>query len=59
MEPMVHIILSYVNLGSDQTPVQRVPGALSSRIKRQWREADHSPPSTFEVPPPISSSYNA
>jgi hypothetical protein len=32
-----------------QTPIQWVPGALSLEVKRQVREADHSPPSSAEV----------
>jgi hypothetical protein len=32
-----------------QPPIQRVPEALSLRIKRLGREADHSPPSSAEV----------
>jgi hypothetical protein len=36
-------------LGSTQPPVQWVLGALSSRVKRQGREADHSPPASAEV----------
>jgi hypothetical protein len=29
--------------------VWRVPRALSTGVKRQWREADHSPPTSSEV----------
>jgi hypothetical protein len=36
-------------LGPTQTPIQRVPGALSPRVKRQGRKADHSPPASAEV----------
>jgi hypothetical protein len=36
-------------LGSTQPPLQRVPVALSSVIKRSGREADHSPPIFAEV----------
>jgi hypothetical protein len=36
-------------VGSTQTPMQRVPGALSLEVKRPGREADHSPPSSAEV----------
>jgi hypothetical protein len=36
-------------LGSNQPPIQWVPGALSLGIKRPGREADHSPPSSAEV----------
>jgi hypothetical protein len=32
-----------------QPPVQRVPGALSLRVKRPGREADCSPPPSVEV----------
>jgi hypothetical protein len=32
-----------------QPPMQWVPGALSLGVKRQGREADHSPPSSAEV----------
>jgi hypothetical protein len=36
-------------LGSTQPPIQWVPEALSPRVKRQGREADHSPPASAEV----------
>jgi hypothetical protein len=36
-------------LGSSQPPIQWVPGTLSPRVKRQGREADHSPPTSAEV----------
>jgi hypothetical protein len=36
-------------LGLTQPPIQWVPGALLLRVKRQVREADHSPPSSVEV----------
>jgi hypothetical protein len=36
-------------LGPTQPPIQWVPGILSSGVKRQGREADHSPPATAEV----------
>jgi hypothetical protein len=36
-------------LGSNQLPIQWVPGALSLGIKRQGREADYSPPTSAEV----------
>jgi hypothetical protein len=36
-------------LGPTQPPIQWVPGALSLGLKRQGREADHSPPSSAEV----------
>jgi hypothetical protein len=32
-------------LGSTESPIQWIPGALSPRVKRPGREADHSPPS--------------
>jgi hypothetical protein len=32
-----------------QPPIQWVPGALSLRVKRLGREADHSPPSSVEI----------
>jgi hypothetical protein len=35
--------------GPTQPPIQWVPGALSLGVKRQGREADHSPPSSAEV----------
>jgi hypothetical protein len=36
-------------LEATQPPMQWVPGALSLRVKRPGREADHSPPSSVEV----------
>jgi hypothetical protein len=33
----------------DRPPIQWVPGALSPGVKRQGREADHSPPVSAEV----------
>jgi hypothetical protein len=36
-------------LGPTQPPIQWVPGAASSGVKRQGREADHSPPCSAEV----------
>jgi hypothetical protein len=36
-------------LGPTQPPIQWVPGAPSLGVKRLWREADHSPPSSAEV----------
>jgi hypothetical protein len=36
-------------LGPIQTPIQRVPGALSPGVKRQRRDADYSPPFSIEV----------
>jgi hypothetical protein len=35
-------------LGPTHPPIQWVPGALSLGVKRQGREADHSPPSSAE-----------
>jgi hypothetical protein len=34
---------------SDRPLIQWVPGALSPGVKRQGREADHSPPTSAEV----------
>jgi hypothetical protein len=36
-------------VGSTQSPIQWVPKVLSSRVKRQGSETDHSPPSSAEV----------
>jgi hypothetical protein len=36
-------------LGPTPPPIQWVPGALSQRVKRPGREADHSPPYSAEV----------
>jgi hypothetical protein len=36
-------------LGPTQAPIQRVPGALSLRVNRPGREADHSHPLNSEV----------
>jgi hypothetical protein len=36
-------------LGSTQPPIQWIPVALSSGIKRPGREADHLPPTSAEV----------
>jgi hypothetical protein len=36
-------------LGFTQLPIQWVPGALSPRVKRSAREANHSPPTSAEV----------
>jgi hypothetical protein len=36
-------------VGPTQPPIQWVPGALSPGVKRKWREADHSPPSSDEA----------
>jgi hypothetical protein len=35
--------------GPTLPPIQRVPGALSPRVKRPGLEADHSPPTSVEV----------
>jgi hypothetical protein len=42
-------ISSRATLGPTQSPIQWIPGVLSSRIKRPEREADYSPPSSVEV----------
>jgi hypothetical protein len=36
-------------LGPTQPPIEWVPGALSLGVKRQEREADHSPSAIAEV----------
>jgi hypothetical protein len=36
-------------LGPTHPPIQRIPGALSLRVKQPGREPDHSPPSSAEV----------
>jgi hypothetical protein len=36
-------------LGSTQPPIQRVPRAFPPGVKRQRRDADHSPPASAEV----------
>jgi hypothetical protein len=36
-------------LGATEPPIQWVLGALSPGVKRPRREADHSPPASFEV----------
>jgi hypothetical protein len=36
-------------LGPTQPPIQWVPGVLSPGVKRQGREAHHSPPASAEV----------
>jgi hypothetical protein len=41
--------LSRQALGFTQPPIQWVPGALSTGVKRPGREADHSPPASAEV----------
>jgi hypothetical protein len=40
---------SRLTLESSQPPIQWVPGALSSGVKRGGREADHSPPSSAKA----------
>jgi hypothetical protein len=42
-------IVSRWNLRPTQPPIKWVPGALSSGMKRQERETDHSPPSCAEI----------
>jgi hypothetical protein len=37
------------SLGPTQPPIQWVPGALSTGVKRQGREADHSLPPSADV----------
>jgi hypothetical protein len=44
-----HFLSSRPALGSTQPPFQWVTGALSRGIKRQGREADHSPPASVEA----------
>jgi hypothetical protein len=41
--------VSTTALGPTQPPIQWVPGALRSGVKRPGREADHSPQSSAEV----------
>jgi hypothetical protein len=36
-------------VGSIQPPIQLIPGALSSGLKRPESEADHSPPTSAAV----------
>jgi hypothetical protein len=44
-----HFSISYrPALGPTQPPIQWVPGELSPGVKRQGREADHSPPASAE-----------
>jgi hypothetical protein len=40
---------SRTTLGPTQPPIQWVPGALSLKVKRPGREANHLPPSSAEV----------
>jgi hypothetical protein len=48
-ETFLFSIASRSALGHTQPPIQWVPGALSPRMVRQGREADHSLPSSAEV----------
>jgi len=41
--------VSSPNLWPTQPSIQWVPGALFLGLKRPWREADYSPPSSAEV----------
>jgi hypothetical protein len=41
--------LSRPTVGSTETPIQWVPGALSPEVKRPVRKADQSPPTSGEV----------
>jgi hypothetical protein len=45
----VFFITSREALGPTQSSIQRAPGAVSPEVKRQRREADHSPPSSDKV----------
>jgi hypothetical protein len=42
-------LLNIMSNVATQPRIQWVPGALSSGVKRQGREADHSPPASAEV----------
>jgi hypothetical protein len=42
-------ITSRLGLGSTQSPIQWVPGAVTLGVKRQEREVDHSLPSCVQV----------
>jgi hypothetical protein len=47
-----HLVLPIASrpaLGPAQPPIKWLPGVLSPRVKRQWREADHSPLSSAKV----------
>jgi hypothetical protein len=46
---IINVTASRMALGPTQPPIQWMPGALSLRVKRPGREADHSPPSSTEV----------
>jgi hypothetical protein len=41
--------LARPTLGSTQPPIQWLPGALFSGVKREEREADHSPPTCAKI----------
>jgi hypothetical protein len=41
MQEIFSSTASRPDLGTTQPPIQRVPGALSSRVKRQGRETGH------------------
>jgi hypothetical protein len=45
----VRIAVRFLYLGPTQLPIQWVTGALSPGVKRQGREADHSPPTSAEA----------
>jgi hypothetical protein len=49
IELFLHATTSRPALGLNQPPFQWVPVALSLGVKRQGREADHSPPFSAEV----------
>jgi hypothetical protein len=42
-------MLSRPALGSTQTPIQWVPGAVSPGVKQSGCETDHSPPTNAKV----------
>jgi hypothetical protein len=45
----MNVVASRRALGSTQPPIQWVPGALFPGVKRQRREASHSPLPSAEV----------
>jgi hypothetical protein len=49
LEIFLFTTASRTALGPTQLPIRWVPGALSLGVKRQGREADHSPQSSAEV----------
>jgi hypothetical protein len=49
LEIFLFTTASRTALGPTEPPIQWVSGALSLRVKRPGREADHSPPSSAEV----------